>query len=221
MKKIIYLNWDITDAMRMSDEWDSWRYDLEYEIDNMRDKEIFAECKNQNFAQQYLSHAENTIIKNDAGDSSALSLINDLKESIKEHEACLIFMKALQIITITNRAGVVPKLAQTQAEMKEGSGTTREIKKLIIKAAIRNIFKKYPDMKKTLGAVWIKFDIVNKNIPFEIPKNKIHILGKGVYTVKKGKDKKGNEIVIIFKDKKKFSKPYAKRSLQKHINELK
>jgi len=220
MKK--YPNWEnITDAMRMSDEWDEWRYNLEYEIDAMSDKEIFIECKDQNFGQEYLRHAENTILKNDAGDSSALSLINDLRESIKDHEKCIFFMKVLKIITITNRSGVIPELAQTQAEMKEGSGITREIKKRVMKAAISNVFKKYPEMKKTLGTVWNKFDIVNRDQTFEAPKNKINKFGKGVYRVKKGKDEKGNKVVFITKNNKPFYKPYERRSLQKFIDELK
>ncbi|MDA3918970.1 MAG: hypothetical protein PF690_18660 [Deltaproteobacteria bacterium] len=220
MKK--YPDWEnISDAMRMSDEWDEWRYNLEYEINSMQDEEIFIECKDQNFGQEYLRHAENTIIKNDAGDSRTLLLIDDLRESIKDQEACLIFMKALQIITITNRAGIVPKLAQTQAEMKEGSGITWEIKKRVIRAAISHIFKKYPEMKKTLGTVWNKFDIVNKDQTFEAPKNKINKFGKGVYRVKRGKDEKGNKVVFITKNNEPFREPYKKRSLQNFIDELK
>ncbi len=220
MKK--YPDWEnITDAMRMSDEWDEWRYNLEYEIKNMNDEQIFSECKNQNFGQEYLSHAERLIIKNNASDSSTLSLIDELRESIKDREACLIFMKAIQIITITNRAGIVPKLAQTQAEMKEGSGITREIKKRVMKAAISNVFKKYPEMKKTLGTVWNKFDIVNRDQTFEAPKNKINKFGKGIYRVKKGKDEKGNKVVFITKNNEPFYKPYERRSLQIFIDELK
>lgn len=218
MKK--YLDWDITDAMRMSDEWDEWRYNLEYELDNMRDMGIFEECKDQNFGQEYLSHAERTIRKNDASDSKALLLIDDLRESIKDREACLIFMKAIQIITITNRAGIVPKLAQTQAEMKEGSGITREIKKRVLRAAISNVFKKYPEIKKTLVAVWNHFDHANRDEAFQAPQNQIHKFGKDVYKVKKGKDEKGNKVVFITKNDEEFAS-YSQRSLQKHIDELK
>lgn len=86
---------------------------------------------------------------------------------------------------------------------------TREIKKRVMRRAIKNIFIAKPKTLKTLGDVWNKFDVVNKNIIFE-----------GEYKVKKGKDKKKNDVVIITKDDKFFS-DYAKRSLQHFIDALK
>ena len=210
MKK--YLDWkNITDAMVMSDEWDAWRYDLEYELDNMKDKKIFELEKDVNFAQIYLNHAENVLRKRDIEDKSDLSLIWELRETIKDQAAWMVFMKTLRLVTIVNRAGVVPKLAQSEAEKKENKQITTDIKSRVIRAAIGNIFKKYPEMKKTLGTVWNKLDIVNKDKTFE----------KDVYRVKRGKDEKGKRIVIITKNNEPFCEPYKRRSLQKFINELK
>ena len=84
-------------------------------------------------------------------------------------------------------------------------------------AAIRNIFQKKPttQKQKTLGNVWNKFNVVNKDTVFENPK-----IEKGIFRVKTGKNRKGKDGVIITKDGKYYSH-YVKRSLQHFIDELK
>jgi hypothetical protein len=221
MKKYL-VDWEnVTDRMVMTEEWNEWLYNLENELDYMRDEKLFKACKSLNFGQEYLGHAENTIRKNDEGDKCNLSLIRELKEIIKDQAAWMVFMKTLRVVTVTNRVGLIPKLAQAESDKRKNSIITREIKKRVIRGAISKIFNKYPKMPKTLSAVWIKFDIVNKDETFTSPRNEIQRFGKDVYRVKKGTDKKGEEVIIITKNKKKFSKPYAKRSLQKFIDELK
>jgi hypothetical protein len=228
MEEKSYLDWEyITDAMVMSDEWDNWRYNLESELDMMCDKKIFKECQDENFGQTYLNHAAETIRKGESMDKSNLSLIWELRETIKDQAAWMVFMKTLRLVTITNRSGIFPRLAQAEAEKKDYSRIKRETKKRIIRAAISNIFKKHPTMPKTFGVVWDKFDVVNKNEIFQCPKDEIHWAGKvigelkkGDYRVKIGKGKKGKEAIIITKDNEWFGE-YAQRSLQPFINELK
>jgi hypothetical protein len=126
-----------------------------------------------------------------------------------DKKAIRVFLYSLETIINLFRAGAAPELARAEVSRTENSLKTRKFKKYLMKAAIKKIFEKFPKMKKTLGTIWKEFNSVNKNIIFE-----------GKYKVKKGKDKKGNDIVIITKDNKKFSE-YSKRSLQHFIDELK
>ena len=227
MEEKLYLDWEITDSFILSDEWDTRRYDLEYELDNMTDEEIFKECKDENFAQTFLNHAEDVIRKCDIEDKSDLSLIWELRETIKDQAAWMVFIKTLRLVTIVYRAGIVPRLAQAEAVKRDKFSIRKETKKRIIRAAINNVFKKYPKRPKTFGAVWAKFDVVNKNAVFQIPKDEIHWAGKvvgelkkGDYRVKIGKGKKEKEAIIITKNNERFCE-YAQRTLERIITELK
>lgn len=227
MEEKLILDWGITDSFLMLDEWYTRRHDLEYELDNMTDEEIFKECKDENFAQTFLNHAEDVIRKRDIEGKSDLSLIWELRETIKDQAAWMVFIKTLRLVTIVYRAGIIPRLAQAEAKKRDNLIINGETKKRIIRAAISNIFKKHPTIPKTFGAVWQKFDVVNRNQVFQFPNNEVHRVGKGVcefkkgdYRAKKGKGKKGKEVIVITKNNEWFGE-YAQRSLQPFINELK
>jgi hypothetical protein len=128
-----------------------------------------------------------------------------------DKKAIRVFLYSLETIINLFRAGAVPKLARAEVSKTENSLKTRELKKYLMKEAISNIFKLKPETKKTLGGVWKEFDTVNKDMTFYTSKSDIHRLGKGGYTVKKGKDKKGAAVIFILKDKKIFCDPYAKK----------
>jgi hypothetical protein len=103
----------------MSDEWDSLHYDLRYELDALRDKGKFLACKDETFAHAYLGHAEEIIRKKGNWEISTLSTIRELREAIKDPHAWRVFMQTLLLVTITNRSGVIPEVAQAGREFKK------------------------------------------------------------------------------------------------------
>jgi hypothetical protein len=136
-------------------------------------------------------------------------------------KAVKVYLRTLEMTINLARAGNIAEFAKSKEEAESNSDKTREVKKRVMKAAIRNIFISKPEIRKTLGNVWKEFNAVNKDMKFYASESDIYRLGKGDYTVKKGKDKKGHDVIFIFKDKKCFCDPYAKRSLQHFIDELK
>ena len=128
-------------------------------------------------------------------------------------EAVKVYLRTLELTVNLLRAGVVPELAVSEAEKKEKSLATRELKKEVMLCIIDNIFKKNPHRPKTLGEVWNKIGTGYEGIRF--------IETKKEYVAKTGKDEKGKDIVIIPRDGIKKPFKYAKRSLQHFINKLK
>ena len=107
-----HFDWGITDAFVTSDEWDTLRDDLKYELDALRDPETFKACKDETSAHTYLNLAEKIIRKRSEWEISTLSLIRELREAIKDPQAWRVFMQTLRLVTITTRAGEIPKTAQ-------------------------------------------------------------------------------------------------------------
>jgi hypothetical protein len=100
-------------------------------------------------------------------------------------------------------------MGKSLQERQKKSLETREIKKKIIRETIRRIFEKYPNLEKTLGKVWHKFDHVNKGM----------LLFDEFYA-EIGMDAQRRPIIIIKSKNGKLSE-YKKRSLQHFIDELK
>ena len=97
----------------------------------------------------------------------ALELITIMKELLATNiEGIKIYLRSFELTINLARAGTIPSLAKAEVEKEERSKKTRELKKEIIRKAINNIFQANPTMDKTLGHVWNKFDVVNKNIKF-------------------------------------------------------
>ena len=138
-----------------------------------------------------------------------------VNNGLPNKEAVKVYLRSLELIINLSRAGNISELAISETEKREKSIATREMKKTIMRLAIGRVFQKNPKMDKTLGHVWNKFDVVNKNIRFLNRET-----GKE-HTVKTGKDSKGRDIVIIAGSGIKKSLEYSKRSLQHFINELK
>ena len=137
-------------------------------------------------------------------------LVND---GVPNKEAVKVYLRSLELMINLSRAGNVPELAVSEADKREKSLITRELKKEVMRCIIENIFKKKPHRPKTLGEVWNKIDRGHEGIRF-IKTNK-------EYIAKTGKDAKGKNIVIITEDGLKNSFKYSKRSLQRFINKLK
>ncbi|MFC1580036.1 hypothetical protein ACFL4N_03910 [Thermodesulfobacteriota bacterium] len=215
MKKTPLIWPNPTDGLRTSDEWENVEHIIKTELYELGDKKIFGKKKNDNIAQTYLKYAEQLLEEKGLLTSDIQSLIRELKERVKDPDTWSVFIQTLRLATITARAGTIPKLAQAGAEMKTNSSKTRELKKKIIHHAVERIFKKNPQMKKTLGHVWNKFDVVNKSFSF------MDVETRKEYTVKTGLDEKGKDVVFISGDGGEKFSPYAKKSLQRFINDLK
>jgi len=125
-----------------------------------------------------------------------------------------IFLISLDAIINLFRAGSASELARTEVLKIANSVKTRGLKKHLIMTAIAQIFQEYPNMKKTLGNVWNKIDSLNEKIPVINPKT-----GEKV-SIRTFKNEQGEEFVSTTGSGLNFE-PYAKRSLQTFINELK
>jgi hypothetical protein len=142
----------------------------------------------------------------------ALESINSMKKELFDKKAIMIFLKSFELLTNVYRAGCMNRLL-----MKEKSEEIKKIKRLLIKRVIIEIFEKNPHRPKTLGEVWNKIDLFAKDKPITVKKT-----GKKYY-IETGKDTRGEDVVKITGDGINPSKPleYARRSLQKFIDELK
>jgi len=152
-KKMVYHDWSITDAFVASDEWDTRYYDLKCELGALRDKEIFFACKDRTFAHNYLSHAEDVIRKKGNCEINTISMIRELREAIKKPESWRVFMQTLCLVTLTNRAGEIPKaahLGKNSSKNQSDKGKKRwQDKKTEIKERYQNILDKFYNSKLT------------------------------------------------------------------------
>lgn len=112
-------DWSPTDALITSDEWDSIKYNLMLQLDELPDKKTFLANKDHSLAHAYLIHAEKIIRKRGAWSSSTSSLIRELRKAMREPEAWRIFMQTLLLITITGRAGDIPEMVHTAQGYKQ------------------------------------------------------------------------------------------------------
>jgi hypothetical protein len=144
----------------------------------------------------------------------SLEILKELlvTDGVVNKEAVKVYLRSLELIINLSRAGNVPALAVSEADKRQKSLETRELKKLVMKCLIDNIFKKNPKRPKTLGEVWNKIDRGEEEITLRKSKKS--------YIAKTDKDAKGSDIVIITGDVEKPME-YAKRSLQVFIDEVK
>jgi hypothetical protein len=149
----------------------------------------------------------------------ALQSIAALKELLRNNDAVRIYLQSFEMVINLLRSGNAPELAHAEAEKRDKSKWTREIKKRIMRRTIERVFEKFPNMpKKSLGAVWNKFDLVNKDKPFIVVNKDTG--RKEEFTVRTGKGARNEDIVIIA-GRETGQLEYAKRSLQHFIDELK
>lgn len=135
-----------------------------------------------------------------------------VKDGFINKDACKVYLRSMELIISIVRASKTPKLAVSEMEKKDKSLETRNLKKLVMRSLIENIFKKNPRRPKTLGEVWNKLSSGKERIRLEGTNED--------FNAKTGKNKKGEEMVIIHGDLHKPFK-YAKRSLQAFIDEIK
>lgn len=215
------LDKNLTDGLLTGDEWDDYEYNLRQEIKELSEigyDEKSADWKQNTLAYGYLFRAEEMLRKAGILDKYTQDSIKELKKAIKQYDGLKLFLLTLRLATITARAGVVPDLAIAEAEKLDRSKWTREVKKAVIRRAIENIFKEYPNIPKTLGQVWHKFDVVNKGETFTILDKDTG--NKEKYKVEKGKNAKGELVIFITGENKKVE-PYKMRSLQTFIDGFK
>jgi len=152
-KKPQYFDWEITDAFVTSDAWDNWDYELTQELEAMRDIEVFKAIGAHTFAHIYLNNAEDIMFKNSRFGSGMLSLIHELRQSIKGREAWRIFMQTLRLVTLTNRAGDIPKTARTgkkyKQEQSERGGKRWKEKADALEIRNKKIFKHFKETHLT------------------------------------------------------------------------
>lgn len=148
----------------------------------------------------------------------SLSVIRGLllKDGVLNKDAARVYLRSMELIINLARAGDVPKMAKVEAKKRGNSIASRDIKKIIASRVIIEIFEKYPHRPKTLGEIWNKLNLIAKGKPMTDKQT-----GKKYY-VETGKDKKGEDVLVITGDGIKPSRPlkYKKRSLNKIIYHL-
>lgn len=219
MKKLLDRN--ITDALMTSDEWESFDYNLQQQIQELSRigyDEKPEEWKKNTLAYSYLWHAEKLLKESGAMDKYTETLIEELKKGILKYEGMKILLLTLRLATMTARAGVLPAMAKAEADKLDNSRWTRELKKAIMREALQNIFAKYPTGLKTLGYVWNKFDFVNKGETFTVINKDTG--EKEKYKVETGKNAKSEPVILITGENSKVFE-YSKRSLQHFIDDFK
>lgn len=146
-----------------------------------------------------------------------LESINIMKELLindgaVNKEAVKVYLRSLELIINLSRAGNISKIANAEAAKKDNSLNTRELKKIIIRRAIIYIFDKYPKSPKTAGAVWNKLNTINKSMTDNKTWKK--------YQIRTGKNKAGEDIILITGDGLKKHLSYKKRTLERLVKEV-
>ncbi len=113
------------------------------------------------------------------------------------------------ISTQNNMLDLMEPLAVAEAKKIKKSLYSRQLKQRITMEAIKTVFAEYPNMKKTLGGVWIKLNRLKDKIIYDpVTDQKCNIYIRG-------------DILFIHIDGLKNPLKYTKRSLQRFINDLK
>lgn len=152
----------------------------------------------------------------------ALACLSELKGLMVDNgavndSAVRVYLRTLQMAMNLSRSGNVPGLARAEAEKRDNSKWSREIKKMVMGRAVERVFEVFP-RDKTLGVVWSKFNYVNKGKPFIVVNKDTG--KKKIYNVEVGSDRNGRDVVVISGDgMERFE--YSKRSLQRFINQMK
>jgi len=142
---------------------------------------------------------------------STIKALLTKKDGTIDRRAAKVYLRTMELIINLSRSGDISKLATAEANKRGHSIETRDLKKEIIGKAVNNVFQALPNIPKTLGSVWNKFDFINGSKTFG---------NKGEYRIKTGKDANGKDVVIISKDDR-ISALYARRTLQNYINKYK
>ncbi len=100
------------------------------------------------------------------GSLRSLQGARKIKHLLRDAEAVKIYLYTMQFIVNVLRSGRAPELARVEADKLDNSRWSREVKKIIMQRAIQRIFERFPNMPKTLGHVWNKFNVVNAGEPF-------------------------------------------------------
>lgn len=207
-----------------SDEWDHIRYLISCESE-LLDAKVFDPSGtdmidgllHNNILTRLEREVKGRSIKANLKDpdvESALRVlesIDQIKKELTDNKTIMLFLKSFVLLTDVYRAGCMTRLS-----MKKNSEDSKNIKRLLVGRVIIDIFEKYPNIPRTLGMVWNKIDLVAKGKPITDKRT-----GK-MYYVKTGKNKKGEDILLITGDGIKPTKPleYSKRSLYKIIDHL-
>lgn len=126
------LNYNITDAMIASDEWESFDYNLRLQIeelatidyDNQPEK-----WKENTLARSYLYHAEKLLQETGAMNDYTINTINELKKVIMKYEGMNIFLQTLRLATIVTRAGIIPEMAECGENYRKEQSRKASIKR--------------------------------------------------------------------------------------------
>ncbi|MBW2600192.1 MAG: hypothetical protein JRC60_09065 [Deltaproteobacteria bacterium] len=137
-----------------------------------------------------------------------------VKDGVADRETVRVYLHSMELMINLSKVGNIVELATKEAEKKENSLKTRDLKKRLMRSAIKNIFEGN-DRPRTLGTAWVKYDNVNAGRIF------VDRVTKGKFQTKTGKDQDGNDCIIITSDGLKKPLEYKKRSLQTFVDEFK
>lgn len=210
-KRIDDIDRYITDALIVSDEWDNFDYNLQSEIKELAQIDYDGtplDWKKNTLAFGYLSHVEKLLLEKYRCGDHEIENIRELQGLIEKYNHLKTFLLTLRIATIAYRAGMIPKLVQSEIDKQERRNETVGVRQKIIHMAIECVFVMFPD-KITLGALWKNFNPVNKNRVFVSKKT-----GRE-FRIEKVKDK----IIILDSNNEPWGSGYKKRSLGKFVTE--
>jgi len=215
------LDQNISDKLLTSDEWDNYEYSLRQEIKELGEigyDEKSDEWKRNTLAYGYLFRAEEILRKAGLLDQYTQDSIEEIRKATAKYEGLKLVLLTIRLAIMTARAGVVPGLANAEVDKLDGSKRTREIKKMVMRRAVENVFHKNPTGPKTLGYVWNKLDVVNRDKTFTILDKDTG--RKEKYKAATGKNARGELVVLITGENAKVLE-YSRRSLQHFIDDFK
>ena len=134
------LDYNVTDALITSDEWENFDYNLRLQIDELANIDYDSqskEWKKNTLAAGYLYYVGKLLQEAGVVDNYTINTIKELKKAITNYGGMRIFLQTLRLATIATRAGIIPKMAhvgvrhsdtQTEKRLKrtKWKGLTRE-----------------------------------------------------------------------------------------------
>lgn len=144
----------------------------------------------------------------------ALAAIGRLKELLRDNAAIEVYLQTLDMLSNLMRSGNLVQQGIGRIQGEKASEDSRQIKQLVLRRAILNVFDKYPKVPKTAEGIWPKYNLANKDVPLTDRKT------AEVYFTETGANRKGERILII---KRQGKKPltYKFDSLRTHIDWVK
>lgn len=106
------LSKEITDALITSDEFDSFDYNLKFQIKELASIGYDSEPQlwKNNLAYSYLYHAEKLLLKKNQIGDSEIENIRELQTLIKKYENIKTMLLTLRIVISASRAGIIPQI---------------------------------------------------------------------------------------------------------------